>query len=342
MNGYDQGGLTEDQQGEYLCSMIRSIYSSGYAGGMIFSWQDEWFKQTWNTVKYSPENPKQRTPNVMSPEQSYGLLAVEPGGSQICMLDGSLDDWGEGDIVAENTNYTFYSKYDEGYLYFALKLNERKLNEQKIYIPISTLGVGSRNDRSRNLKFEKNVDFILEVDTDGETRLLSDAYYNTFQYIYGYQKGVFDFNSKFSTNNTGQYVRIQTFLSNEMFLPDDGKTISPKFYESGLLKKGNTDPSSKKFDNTADYYSTDDIIEIRIPWSLLNVVNSSEGAVIGDFYNGGDITFEKITSLSLGVSLGEQTPKMYNINFSPKAESEYHVRLKKSYSIIKDYLKNIE
>ena len=85
--GYNQGGLTEKQQGEYLTNLLTSIYKSGYAGSMIFSWQEEWFKQTWNTVKYAPENPECRTPNVMSAEQGYGIVAVEPGENQICKID---------------------------------------------------------------------------------------------------------------------------------------------------------------------------------------------------------------------------------------------------------------
>lgn len=34
--GYNQGGLTEKQQGEYLTNLLTSIYKSGYAGSMIF------------------------------------------------------------------------------------------------------------------------------------------------------------------------------------------------------------------------------------------------------------------------------------------------------------------
>lgn len=74
------------------------------------------------------------------------------------------------------------------------------------------------------MHFDKNTDYILEIDKNGETRLLTDAYYSTFHYIYGYSKGVFDFDNDYSVKNSGEYVRIQMFTSNEMYLP---VTIKP-------------------------------------------------------------------------------------------------------------------
>ena len=76
----------------------------------------------------------------------------------------------------------------------------------KIYVPISTLGVGSQKDNTRNIAFDKNTDFVLEIDENGETRLLADSYYSTFHYIYGYSKGVFDFDNDYS-------VKIQVNMS---------------------------------------------------------------------------------------------------------------------------------
>ncbi|HCA28611.1 MAG TPA: family 2 glycosyl transferase, partial [Ruminococcaceae bacterium] len=62
--GYDQGGITETRQGKIVAAMSQDIALEGYAGGLIFSWQDEWFKQTWNTVKYAPGDPIRRGLNV--------------------------------------------------------------------------------------------------------------------------------------------------------------------------------------------------------------------------------------------------------------------------------------
>ena len=338
--GYNQGGLTEKQQGEYLTNLLTSIYKSGYAGGMIFSWQEEWFKQTWNTVKYAPENPECRTPNVMSAEQGYGIVAVEPGENQICKIDGKLDEWSDSENIIDSDEYKLYSKYDEGYLYLAVQLKSK--TDGKIYVPISTLGVGSQKDNTRNIAFDKNTDYILEIDKNGETRLLTDAYYSTFYYIYGYSKGVFDFDNDYSVKNSGEYVRIQMFTSNEMYLPDDNKTIEPQFYESGLLKAGITDPDSDKFDNTADYYIADNTMEFRIPWYLLNVMNSTQGTVINDFYSEGSINFTDVQEINMGIGKTGDNIELKSIPFEEKQQSSYHTRLKKSYEILKEYLKKVK
>ena len=74
-----QGYATEEQQAQWIISMNKDLQASGCAGGFIFSWQDEWFKRTWNTADY--ENPERRPywMNVESPEECFGLLAFEPG-----------------------------------------------------------------------------------------------------------------------------------------------------------------------------------------------------------------------------------------------------------------------
>lgn len=340
--GYNQGGLTEDEQGKYLSEMIESIFSSGYAGTMIFSWQEEWFKQTWNTIKYAPENPALRTPNVMSAEQGYGILAVEPGKKQVCVLDGDLSDWSTKDVVISTKEGKLYTKYDEGYLYLAYKANAKNFKD-KLYIPISTLGVGSSRYNSADLKFDRNTDFVLEVSENGISRLLCDNYYDSYAFIYGKQKQVVEYNNNFSKQNTGNYNNINMFLSNEMYLPVDKTTIESKSYESGSLKKGTTDANSNSFDNTADYFIKDNVAEIRIPWYLLNVMNINEGTVVGDFYKNGDTTFEKIKSMYVGATHNKNSSvKLVEKKIKYKNKSDYHTRLKKSYKYIQNTFKKIE
>ena len=256
------------------------------------------------------------------------------------VIDGKLDEWSDSENIIDSDEYKLYSKYDEGYLYLAVQLKSK--TDGKIYVPISILGVGSQKDNTRNIAFDKNTDFVLEIDENGETRLLADSYYSTFHYIYGYSKGVFDFDNDYSVKNSGEYVRIQMFTSNEMYLPDDNKTIEPQFYESGLLKSGITDPDSDKFDNTADYYIADNTMEFRIPWYLLNVMNSTQGTVINDFYNEGSINFTDVQEINIGIGKTGDNIELKSIPFEEKQQSSYHTRLKKSYEILKEYLKKVK
>jgi hypothetical protein len=48
--GLDQGNHSEKEQGLKVKQLFEDIVEEKMAGGMVFSWQDEWFKRTWNTI----------------------------------------------------------------------------------------------------------------------------------------------------------------------------------------------------------------------------------------------------------------------------------------------------
>ena len=48
--GRNQGHMTEREPGYAIIDCYEDIMSAGSAGSCIFTWQDEWFKRTWNTM----------------------------------------------------------------------------------------------------------------------------------------------------------------------------------------------------------------------------------------------------------------------------------------------------
>ena len=174
--GYNQGGLTEQQQGEYTAKMAQDLAREQFAGSMVFEWQDEWFKQTWNTVKYAPEDSEKRTPNAQSAEQGYGLLSCEPGKTKsVSCPDGSLSEWDGDEPVYKDEKTRVYVKTDEGYLYLMVKLvGTASPEECHLYLPISLGGNGSIFAGREALIFSDPADFLLELNGKKETRLLTD------------------------------------------------------------------------------------------------------------------------------------------------------------------------
>jgi hypothetical protein len=61
-----------------LVSMMNDIQSVGCMGGLIFSWQDEWFKRTWNTTDQEEAERRPYWFSVESPEKTFGLLSFDP------------------------------------------------------------------------------------------------------------------------------------------------------------------------------------------------------------------------------------------------------------------------
>ncbi|WDC85245.1 hypothetical protein PL321_07265 [Caloramator sp. mosi_1] len=87
--GFNQGFVNETKQGEYIVSMLEDIYKEEYAGGLVFSWQDEWFKRTWNTMDLDIPDRRPYWKNVQTNEQMFGLLTFEPGEQKVyAMLMG--------------------------------------------------------------------------------------------------------------------------------------------------------------------------------------------------------------------------------------------------------------
>src|SRR5207248_9141331 len=78
--GMDHGGHDEAHMAAVDARLTREIREAGLAGGIVFSWLDEWFKHTWVTIDL--ERPRERTRlwhNAMDAEQYYGLLGEEAG-----------------------------------------------------------------------------------------------------------------------------------------------------------------------------------------------------------------------------------------------------------------------
>jgi len=341
--GYDQGGLTEEEQGRYVGKMMRDIHAEGCAGALIFSWQDEWFKQTWNTIKYAPGDASLRTPNVMSAEQSYGILAMEPGEKTAVFCDGNYSEWNEDDLVCKSDGFDLYVKYDEAYLYlYVASQGNYDFERDTIYLPIRTTGLGSKRYADKNLSFEEEADFIVVLNGKENTRVLCDAYYDAFYYLYGVMRKIVPENGAFSQPASGIYNPVRQFLSNEMELPETGDYIPPQYYESGLLSYGNNHPEQEDFNSQADFYGSSAGVELRIPWYLLNVLNPAAGVALGDFHAAGEIVFTDFNDLKIGISAesGEKV-RLYDSGFTNITEVKYHTRLKKSYDILKQILSAI-
>ena len=338
-NGMDQGGITEKQQGEAIVSMMKSIAAEGYAGSLIFSWQDEWFKQTWNTVKYSPDNAAERTPNRQSAEQSYGLLAMEPGKESVFAADGSDSEWSDIKPAASSAAGSVYAMWDEGYLYLKIE-SDNSSGGGPLLVPVQITGRGSGFSSEYGVSFSEPADFLLVLDGSENTRLLTDVYQDTFYYTYCTEKGVFERDSRFEKRGSGLFGEIRQFISNEIILPLTGERIAPRYTESGLLTYGITDAESGDYNSLADFYSAGGLTEIRIPWYLLNVMNSTNGTCLADFYENGT-DFEIFSSVKVGICRpGDKNVQLGGIGYKTKENSSFHTRLKQSYYMVRDAMKD--
>lgn len=330
LNGYDQGGLNEDEQAKLVSKMTNDIALEGCAGGLVFEWADEWFKSTWNINMYYPDDPTKRTQNLSSAEQSYGILWYDTSTSY---PDGDLSEWKNAYKVNDNLKVM----YDANYMHLLLTLPDGfDTSKDTFFVPISTNGTGSKFSKKYNLKFSDNTDFLLVFNGKDNTRILCDKAQDVFHYKFGVIRKVFGTSqSKAYKQNTGEYDKINTFVSNEIIVPSTNERIEPRYYEGGLLKFGNANPDSSDYDSSADFYYNGNTVEIRIAWYLLNVMNPTTKACINTPFKGDEITYSNFGAIKIG-SGTEDKIKLNDAKFTGVKNVKLTQRLKKVYYSLQD------
>ena len=135
--GRNQGNMSEQEQGQALIECYEDIMEAGCAGSCVFTWQDEWFKRTWNTMHAVDLDNTPYWSDYQTNEQYFGLLAFDPGEEKsISYVDGDLSEWEEEDLVLASGDMEISMKYDEKFLYFLIYKQDFDPEEDVLYIPI--------------------------------------------------------------------------------------------------------------------------------------------------------------------------------------------------------------
>lgn len=284
--GMHQGGVTEKDQGIYIQKMFEDMLHADYMGGLVFTWQDEWFKRTWNTMEF--DNPDRRPywSNAQTSEQQFGLLSFD---SLKVKVDGDGSEWTaapfyEATDDADPIRRT-YVDHDERYLYLKFEMSESAPGNGHPVALIDTIpNQGNNVIGQYNVGSETAADFMVSLEDDN-ARVMVDPYYDLHGYIYGYLFDYTDAPENIGQRNSGDFVPIKYVLNQSMFNPETGETLPFEEYEAGRLREGNANPESPDYDSLADYAWSNDrkTLEVRIPWLLLSVRDPSTKEIATDF-----------------------------------------------------------
>lgn len=286
----NQGHMSESEQGKAIISCYQDIQAAGCAGCCVFTWQDEWFKRTWNTM-YAVD--LKRTPywsDYQTNEQYFGLLSFDPGEEEsVCYVDGDVSEWTDEDMVSENHGMKLSMKYDEKFIYFLVEKENLDFGKRSIYIPVDTTPKsGSTFCAEHNIAFDRAADFLIVINGKEDSRVLVQERYEALRA--NYSENVYGFDTYLKGNEPD--VDSPSFLNIDMILKLD--TMSERYlekggiaqtFETGLLRYGNANPKSSEFDSLADFISEGDYIEIKIPWQLFNFADPSKMEIHDDYYD---------------------------------------------------------
>jgi hypothetical protein len=319
--GMNQGFLSEEEQGSINASLYEDIVYAGMMGGLVFTWQDEWFKRTWNTMDL--DNPDRRPywSNAQTNEQQFGLLSFD---RLKIRVDGSTEDWEASETAAlyekesgpiqpaddgqdeQRTLSKVYVDHDERYLYLRVDYKEMDTNNpfeaMNTLIAFNTLqGQGKMElPNQTGVKAEEGIDFVVQLQGENSSRIVVDSYYDLFQFQYGDLTEALSYPIE---KNSGRFHPIRLALNKKITIPSTGEELPFTFYETGKLKHGNGNPEAENYNSLADFYVNRDkaMIELRLPWSLLNVKDPSTREIVGDVWNGGMQSSRLIDGIDIAV-----------------------------------------
>lgn len=340
-----QGGMSEEDQGRALVTCYEDIKAAGCSGSIVFTWQDEWFKRTWNTMAYTDLTKTPFWSDYQTNEQYFGILSFDPGeNTSVCYVDGDVSEWSDEDIVQKGENITLSCKYDEKYMYFYIHKDNFDLDKDVLYLPIDTTPKsGSTSWEKMSGSFTRPADFLLILNGRENSKLLVQKRYEALRAMYSHRVYLEDAYINAPSKDTNKFEEIKLMLQvaddpgNE--LQNTGFDTSDTF-NTGRLTYGCGNPESPDFNSLADFIAKGDDIEVRLPWSLLNFLNPSEMVIHDDYYEHYGIEGLEIEEMYAGVGeLGsdDNVIDMDVISLEGWGRNPtYHERLKKGYYDLKE------
>ena len=283
VHGRNQGQNTEREQGAVAAAMFEDIKQADTAGGVVFTWQDEWFKRTWNLDARSVPGRRPHWSNVETPEQGFGLLSFDPVDG--VALDGSADGWADartvdpadpGDGRPAQTLTGLSVTHDiEGLCY---RLEFEALPNPVDWTRMNALVTVGLTDRTNQLPLGTDAaaqgDFVVHLAGDGNSRLLVESSYDAFAREFGGPAGL---PLDAYRDGTAGFVPVREPISRGYTVPPTGEERPFEAVETGQLRFGNGNPGSPSYDSLTDVHvdTGRNIVEGRIPWILLNVADPS-------------------------------------------------------------------
>jgi hypothetical protein len=289
MLGRNQGGESEQEQGEMDAEMLREIYEEGYSGAILFSWQDEWFKKTWNTMRFDVPDRRAYWYNALTNEAHFGVLGMYPSKENEIIIDGDANDWTSLNKNQKKQLYAntgdideLWASHDEGYLYLYAKLKEPlDLSKETVNFGFDTLDGGNRHAPQLYGKtLDQGLETLLEVGSDKEAEMLIASNYNFNTRVYGKRANMFPYDPNELRDDSGKFDPWKLVVSYKMEPPDARVTEPFRDADVGKLERGTSDPSKPDYTSKAMWQAKGNVLEVRIPWMLLGFSDPSSLSAI--------------------------------------------------------------
>ncbi len=271
-------------QGEKIVDDLKKFHNFGYNGAFIRSWQDVWDRRVPETSYAVDLQQINEWHDPLTKTQHFGLIGFKPYRDTMLMsIDGDKQDWQNVDPRYQKEDATVAVTRDHAYIYFWIE-DDTISAEENVYLALDTHpNLGSKTPDVVEEVFNRKMDFIIEINPDkGGTVYVQDRYESQRENFLEQVTGENPFESypkKDSPNfQRTKYLVNESKILSEQELNDQKKLYNFKFAEVEPLKLGHENHLE------ADVSLTDAILEIRIPYQLLNIYDPLKFTIHDDYY----------------------------------------------------------
>ncbi len=283
--GRTQGGHNETGQGKVNAALFREIVEESYAGAILFSWQDEWFKKSWNTMRFEvPDDRRAFWLNVLTNEQMFGVLGMYPSKEGVLTIDGRKDDWDKLD--SHNKQRMDFSNpsvsemwvtHDEAYVYVLVNLaDDFDPKEHTLYIGADTLPGGNKHAQQlAGATLDEGLETLIVLGRDGESEVMIASNYDFHTRLYGGQYRMLPYSGIEMNDNSGVFKPWKLAVGLQMNTPDTKVNHPFEDVPAGILIRGTSAPGQRDYNSMASWQRNGKVVEMRIPWMLLGFSDPS-------------------------------------------------------------------
>jgi hypothetical protein len=305
--GWDHGGHDETAMAQIDARLTRELHAAGTAGGVVFAWIDEWFKRNWLVTDFElPAENNRRWRNVMDAEQNYGLIGMYAGDSvRRPEPGGDPARWRRLPVVARGNGQlrTLRVGADAAFAYVAIEIEpgESTVNGRRSTVdrrPLSLIQLaidtwdsttGQHRLPTSGITSPTGFEFLVELFAQDSGRMRVLPEYNRYAPIarpdIGDDLGRFYRRPITVVNrNDGRFDPLFV-VTNRARFGRDGTFFPARGVDRGVLRFGRASEST-----LADWYVDDaaGLIELRLPWDLLNVSDPSSRTLLYERSADGD------------------------------------------------------
>lgn len=258
-SGMHHGGFSEKEQGELNIRMFQNQLEAGCGGGIQFAWIDEWFKRTWITdpMDYLADR-RILWQNITAAEQNFGLIGFRKTNNDFANWETFCPTCGVSKIQA---------RADFAFLNLRLHMPETLPVADTVWIALDTYDATLGESVLPNGKTVSNrAEFGLMI-TNYKAELYVTQAYDLFGIWHGASSPAQLYHSVPADGAPWEIVRWKNNANDE----------EVQFIGSLKVNRLNLPPSSMDAVTITSEY-----IDIRLPWTLINVLDPSMFRVIHD------------------------------------------------------------